>query len=941
MTGRIRAFLDDRALMARDFLRAKAQRSRKVRKLVDNPGLFFDDMMEKRAGSTAVRAARSLVRDPLGFAGRAARDRLEEASWRATRQPRRYSVVSAVYNVEPYLDAFLDSLSRQTLELDRFIEVILVDDGSTDGSAEKIARWQQRHPEAIRCVRKPNGGQASARNLGLTYATGEWVTFLDPDDRVDRRYFQRVDQLIGGPNTKQLRLVGTKIVYDRMGVRSDTHALRSQFEAGDRIVPFDSRSTELQLSAASAFFRRDLIEAHARRFDEALRPNFEDAHFVGRYLLDTPGGQLGLCARAEYAYRKRADGSSTLDASWNDRRRFDLVWERGYLDLLRASAQTTDDGRATVWAQRTVLYELGWLLRALADDRFAVAFLSDADRQTLREHIHEAASFMHPSVVWAFELAHLGDREKAGIVGLIGGEASRRHRVHVESYDAAKHLVKLAYHCANRAPSEAFFVGEREVPPAFAKGVQHPLLGQPFVQERVAWVPVAESSERFRVLLDGVEAELMHEGEPCSDIDTVQQAARRRPDPSALPRLARRRLRYPTSSAQRERYRDAFVFLDRDTHADDNAEHLYRYVQRQHAEVNAFFVLRRSSVDWDRLEREGFDLLAFGSREHHAALANATHLISSHADHYVTDYPGGQLGPYFRPPYFTFLQHGVINYDLSAWLNRKKIDCFVTSTPAEHHAIVGDGRYKFTEREVVMSGLPRHDALLKTSARPERTVLVCPTWRKQLAGSAGGGSRRTVNDTFFTSDFALQWRAFLHSSAVRDLLLEHGYRMRFLPHPNLKPYLDWFALPSHVALVEYGTGESVQGEFARAALMVTDYSSVAFEMAYLERPVLYFQFDRDVMFGGGHTGGWGYFDYERDGFGPVAMNATALQDALRETLARGGEPTSEHLARMGAAFAWRDGRCCERTFDAIRALTAPRHPRDQTERLLEQASRTP
>src|SRR5690349_6737176 len=93
-----------------------------------------------------------------------------------------FSVISAVYNVERYLDDYIDSIEAQTHSLDD-VEVIVVDDGSTDASLEKLRAWEQRRPDVVRVLTKENGGQGSARNLGLQHARGTWVTFTDPDDR--------------------------------------------------------------------------------------------------------------------------------------------------------------------------------------------------------------------------------------------------------------------------------------------------------------------------------------------------------------------------------------------------------------------------------------------------------------------------------------------------------------------------------------------------------------------------------------------------------------------------------------------------------------------------------------------------------------------------------------------------------------------------------------
>jgi len=94
---------------------------------------------------------------------------------------------------------------------------------------------------------------------------------------------------------------------------------------------------------------------------------------------------------------------------------------------------------------------------------------------------------------------------------------------------------------------------------------------------------------------------------------------------------------------------------------------------------------------------------------------------------------------------------------------------------------------------------------------------------------------------------------------------------------------------------------------------------MAFNTAYLDRPVVYFQFDRDRVLGGEHVGSRGYFDYERDGYGPVVLEPEAAVDALVTVLEKGLAP--EHRRRIEDAFPLRDGRCCERVTEAVLAST--------------------
>lgn len=104
---------------------------------------------------------------------------------RATGKPK-YTFIVATYNVEKYLAEFIDSLVAQ-YNFRSDVQLIFVDDGSTDNSAAVIKKYADIHPN-IEYYYKVNGGQASARNLGLEKAKGTWVSFADPDDFVSEDY---------------------------------------------------------------------------------------------------------------------------------------------------------------------------------------------------------------------------------------------------------------------------------------------------------------------------------------------------------------------------------------------------------------------------------------------------------------------------------------------------------------------------------------------------------------------------------------------------------------------------------------------------------------------------------------------------------------------------------------------------------------------------------
>lgn len=92
------------------------------------------------------------------------------------------SIIIPVYNVEAYLADCLDSILAQTFES---FEVILVDDGSTDGSPAIAQKYADAHSEQICYYRKENGGPGLARNFGISKAKGDYLMFVDSDDIVD------------------------------------------------------------------------------------------------------------------------------------------------------------------------------------------------------------------------------------------------------------------------------------------------------------------------------------------------------------------------------------------------------------------------------------------------------------------------------------------------------------------------------------------------------------------------------------------------------------------------------------------------------------------------------------------------------------------------------------------------------------------------------------
>ena len=99
------------------------------------------------------------------------------------------SIVVAVYNLEQYLPRCLDALVNQTL---KEIEILCVDDGSKDSAPQIIDEYAQKYPKKVKAFHKENGGEFTSRNYGLERAVGEYVTFVDTDDYVEKNWAEKL-----------------------------------------------------------------------------------------------------------------------------------------------------------------------------------------------------------------------------------------------------------------------------------------------------------------------------------------------------------------------------------------------------------------------------------------------------------------------------------------------------------------------------------------------------------------------------------------------------------------------------------------------------------------------------------------------------------------------------------------------------------------------------
>lgn len=224
-----------------------------------------------------------------------------------------FSIIVAMYKVEPYLPAFLASLDAQGDDL-ADAEIVFVDDGSPDDSRRIVEEWAATRDANTVVVAQENQGVAAARESGTLHAGGTWITYADPDDVLEPGYLQSVrDALESAKETDVVpTIVSTRLIYtdDTLLTRRDAHPLKKQFSAGRRIVSLRDDPQLIKLSAATSFLRREDVLTADIHWDHRIRPNFEDAAFIARYLLTFDDPTVLVVPEARYLYRRRTATTS-------------------------------------------------------------------------------------------------------------------------------------------------------------------------------------------------------------------------------------------------------------------------------------------------------------------------------------------------------------------------------------------------------------------------------------------------------------------------------------------------------------------------------------------------------------------------------------------------------------------------------------------------------
>lgn len=185
------------------------------------------------------------------------------------------SVIIPVYNTEKYLEKSIRSIMNQTY---KNLEIICVNDGSTDKSLEILKKLQQEDNRII-IIDKQNEGQGMSRNAGLKRATSEWISFIDSDDTLDVNAYEFIVPNLS--DETQMVHFGIRMVYEDGIVRVSTDDEYYTINQGGLVEIQKSNLHKLDFSASNKIFRKSIIDKYNIRFEKIL---YEDFQFSMQYI---------------------------------------------------------------------------------------------------------------------------------------------------------------------------------------------------------------------------------------------------------------------------------------------------------------------------------------------------------------------------------------------------------------------------------------------------------------------------------------------------------------------------------------------------------------------------------------------------------------------------------------------------------------------------------
>lgn len=358
--------------------------------------------------------------------------------------------------------------------------------------------------------------------------------------------------------------------------------------------------------------------------------------------------------------------------------------------------------------------------------------------------------------------------------------------------------------------------------------------------------------------------------------------------------------------AQFTKDKNIWLISERGKEARDNAYFFFVWLKEHHPEIKAKYIVSKESEDYHKFDRWPQDRVEYDSIKQLIYFWQAKYLISTHIVSYIGNCPFSyklrkkdSVYNIFRNKKTIFLQHGITkDYIKGLTYDSIRLDLFITGSRMEYEYIKKN--YGYPDGIVQYTGLCRYDNLNEFQTR--KHLLIMPTWRTYID-----------RDRFEESVYYHTYKELLCSKEFHAVLDKYDYQAIFYPHYELQSKIQLFKeldLPECVVIADMSY--DVQELLKESEVLLTDFSSVFFDMMYMHKPILFYQFDEEEYRARHYQEG--YLRYQD--VGPVVQTLPDVVVQLEAILAN---PNSlgKYLAYYDQTFALRDNNNCQRVYEAI------------------------
>lgn len=363
----------------------------------------------------------------------------------------------------------------------------------------------------------------------------------------------------------------------------------------------------------------------------------------------------------------------------------------------------------------------------------------------------------------------------------------------------------------------------------------------------------------------------------------------------------------------KSKFGNTWAICERRDEARDNGYHFFKFVTNLHPEQKCIYAIERECRDYEKVEKiikgEEDKLIRFGSVMHWITYFTCEYIISSQSYR-----PNGYICTFFEragvfKPQHVFLQHGItINNPEYLHPSMKRLKYFITATPQETEFVskeIGHG-----DEVVKLCGFSRFDVLHEN--RPVKgRIFVMPTWRKWLRFKSE--EHEDAKADFQSSEYILMWNKLLSDARLQELIEKKNLDFIFYPHPNMRGLINPQSMVGNgVKVIE---GEDIQDLLMSSQLLITDYSSVFFDMVYMKKPVIFYQFDEDKFRKYHYPKGW--FDYKKTSFGKCCKRAEEVIDEIIRISEENYKTDTDYAREHERTFPLYDSKNSERIYQLL------------------------